>query len=144
MKIIEDRSVKEMMMMNQKKKKKHLMKFVCGKMDLRSVTMNQSLMWRGQIVNSGIKWLWSMCVVFVGFFNTITKAALLGNGIFHIIMHLLHLIFSTYRPYLQNLRKEQNQYVFFPFVNYLDIYLCYYLITVSSIRATYECLPSSK
>lgn len=53
-----------------------------------------------------------MYVVFVGFFNIITKVVLHGSGIFLIIMLLLHQIFLIYQQFPQNLKKEQHQYVF--------------------------------
>lgn len=112
MKIIAERNVKEMMMYHQMKNQKHLMKFDCGKTVLRKGIMNQSLMLKEQIVAFGIKLLWNMCVVFVGYSNIIIRVVHLGNGIFLIIMHPLHQIFSIYQQYQPNLKKEQHRFVF--------------------------------
>lgn len=119
MKTIKDKNVKEMMM-NHQKKKKYPMKFVYGKMVLKSVIMNQSLMWKEQTVNFVIELLWNMYVVFVGSSNIIIKVVHLGNGISHIIMPLLHLISSTYQQYRLNLKKGHNQYVFFFLIIYFN------------------------
>lgn len=142
MKIIVERNVKEMMMYRLMKNQKPLMKFVCGKTVSRNGTMNQSLMLKEQIVASDIKLLWNMCVVFVGYSNTIIKVVLPGNGIFLIIMHLLHLIFSTYQQYQQNLKKEQLRFVFF--YKYLIIWYLLFIIKLVITHNLYFTVPSTR